>query len=143
MRSFEEMFEYSGNHKRANFLARLFGLFNEQAIIRWCGCEQAPFEYLGRPTLKLSTEKRGHTLDFALKERHGDPKKVFVAEMKCWLAAHSGQHLRLNSMEFSNNFAKESKAFQTFLDFARTPHPYRVIVKNRPLKVDGAILGSV
>jgi hypothetical protein len=139
MRPFEEMFEYRGNPSRANFLARLFGLFNEQAVVHWCGCEQAAFTYLGRPTLKTAAEKRGHTLDFALKERHGG-QRTFVAEMKCWLAVDQGRHLRLRDMGFCDKFAKESEAFKVFLNFAQDPRSYHVTIKSRPVKAEGAIL---
>ena len=57
------MFIAHGDSKRANFLARLFrlfGLFNKQAVIRWCGCKQASFNYLGRPTLKWLDESENH-----------------------------------------------------------------------------------
>ena len=52
MRTFEEMFHAIGDTDRNNYLARLFGLFNEKAIKRWCECEGSRFRDLGRPTLK-------------------------------------------------------------------------------------------
>ena len=47
----------------------------------WAKDDRAPYEDLGRPTIRSPEEARGHTLDFALKDRATG--KVYVTEMKC------------------------------------------------------------
>ncbi len=130
MQNFDEMFKGSGDFKRVNFISRLFGLFNEQVVVHWCSCEQAEFSNLGRPTIRASDPKSRAILDFALEGRRGPEQgKVFVAEMKCWLAAEQGRHLRLTTMDFANPYCRENKSFQTFLDFAKAPAEFGVTVK--------------
>ena len=143
MQTFEEMFQRTGDFKRVNFLARLFGLFNEQVVANWCNCEQAEFSNLGRPTIRVVGGTSRAILDFLLEARHGTERgKVFVAEMKCWLAAEQGRHLRLTSMDFVESFRNENKSFQTFLDFAKAPDTFRIAVNGRVRgsSSDGAIL---
>ncbi len=69
--------------EHAAFVSRLWGLFSEQFIRTWCACEWAPFELLGRPTLKKPDEGKGKgkTLDYLLRAR--DTGQVYVAEQKC------------------------------------------------------------
>lgn len=143
MRTFEEMFQARGDSKRVRFLSRLFGLFNEQVVMHWCNCEQAEFRNLGRPTLRSLDGKSRVILDFALENRHGpEREKVFIAEMKCWLAAEDGRHLRLATLDFVEPFSKENKSFRTFLDFAKAREAFNVSVKGqqRTAPVNGAIL---
>jgi len=89
---FEEIFR-TKNPARDKFLSRLFGLFSEEVVRYWCRCPAAPYEDLGRPTLRVPGEARGHTLDFTL--RHKETVKVYVAEMKCELEFENYRYLRL------------------------------------------------
>ena len=131
MRTFEDMFKAIDDPDRTNFLARLFGLFSEKAIKRWCECKESRFKDLGRPTLKKPGERRGCTLDFTLQEKNSRYPKIFVAEMKCWLAIKKGQYLRLQNMDFIKSFMNESAAFRTLLEFAEAPSRFDVRVSNR------------
>ena len=70
--SFRRFFQ-SADSDRDNFLARLFGSFNEEPVRIWCRDPDSPYEDLGRPTLTEAGEwGRGHTLDFALRSRRDD-----------------------------------------------------------------------
>jgi hypothetical protein len=136
-----EMFNASASNKRRlNFLARLFGLFNEEVVRCWCGHDQSRFSYEGRPTVKRIGKRRGHTLDFLLRMRDSAQPKFFVAEMKCWLATQNGKHLRLTDMSFVERYSKESAAFSEFLNFARAPSQFEVTVGKERRDAQGAIL---
>lgn len=65
---FQRVFR-SGSEERDSFLARLFGIFNEQVVHAWCDCRQAPYSNMGRPTVREPGEDRGYTLDFTLRHR--------------------------------------------------------------------------
>jgi hypothetical protein len=111
--------------------------------MHWCTCEQADSRNLGRPTIRANDSKARAILDFALEATRGPLcGQVFVAEMKCWLAAEKGRHLRLTTMDFADAFRVENPSFQIFLDFARSPGGFRISVKGEPRAVpaDGAIL---
>ena len=90
--SFEDFF-HSDRPARDKFLSRLFGLFSEDVVRHWCRCPEAPYEDLGRPYLRLPTERYGHTLDFTLRDR--ETGATFVAELKCELEYDSYRYLRL------------------------------------------------
>ncbi len=79
--SFGKFFQTTDSD-RDNFLARLFGSFNEEPVRIWCRDPASPYEDLGRPTLVVAGKPgRGHTLDFTLRSRRDG--LIFVAEMKC------------------------------------------------------------
>jgi hypothetical protein len=122
---------------RDNFLARLFGIFNEEIVRCWAKAPQAPYEDLGRPTIRPAGEKKPYyTLDFTFRSRHD--RRVYVAEMKCWLAYENYRHMILESsaqLDYHTN-----PAFQIFLDVARHPRQYDVRVGGRPQAADGSIL---
>lgn len=135
MIDFESIF-CSGNPSRDKFLSRLFGIFGEELVRSWCACPQAPYEDLGRPTVYLPGEARGHTLDFTL--RHRGTGRIFVAEMKCELEYQNYRYLRLNEpwqVEHHKN-----AAFLKFLSVAKCPQSYKVKVRGREICVDGAVL---
>ncbi len=138
---FESIFKTS-NPARDKYLARLFGLFNEEVVQNWCACPTAPYENLGRPTLWISG-KRGSTLDFTLRLR--DTGEIFIAEMKCWLEFDNYRYLRLvDSVQLQRivNQKLAGSAFQEFLQLAQNPTIFDVRVGSRPLPnlVSGAIL---
>jgi hypothetical protein len=132
---FEEVFR-SENPTRDKFLSRLFGLFNEEVVRHWCRCPVAPYEDLGRPTLRTPGEVRGHTLDFTL--RHRKTGKVFVAEMKCELEFENYRYLRLTGAWQLQHH--RSTAFQKLLHLAKDPGAFETRVGGRKVGVDGAIL---
>ena len=138
---FESIFKTS-NPAHDKYLARLFGLFNEEVVQNWCACPTAPYENLGRPTLWISG-KRGSTLDFTLRLR--DTGEIFIAEMKCWLEFDNYRYLRLvDSVQLQRivNQKLAGSAFQEFLQLAQNPTIFDVRVGSRPLPnlVSGAIL---
>jgi hypothetical protein len=75
--SFVDVFKTS-NSQRDNFLARVFAMFSKEPVRLWGESQEAPYEYLGRPTLKLPGESRGQTIDFPLKSKQDG--RVFVGE---------------------------------------------------------------
>ncbi|MGB9825194.1 MAG: hypothetical protein ACPLRU_00855 [Desulfofundulus sp.] len=124
------------NPARDKFLSRLFGLFSEEVVRHWCRCPAAPYEDLGRPTLRARGETRGHTLDFTL--RHRETGRVFVAEMKCELEFENYRYLQLTGAWQLKHHQKP--AFQKFLRLARDPGAFAVQVGGREVQVSGAIL---
>jgi len=132
---FEEIFR-TDNSARDKFLSRLFGLFSEEVVRHWCRCFAAPYEDLGRPTLRTLGEMRGHTLDFTL--RHRETGRVFAAEMKCELEFENYRYLRLTAAWQVRHH--RSVAFQKLLRLARDPEAFEVRVGGRAVKVDGAVL---
>jgi hypothetical protein len=52
--AFREIFDRAGDTKnqRSKFLSRLFRIFSERLVTIWANDERAPFENLGRPTLR-------------------------------------------------------------------------------------------
>ncbi len=132
---FETIFR-SGNPMRDKFLSRLFGLFNEEVARHWCRYPAALYEDLGRPTLRLPGESRGHTLDFTLRNR--ETGKIFVAEMKCELEFENYRYLRLTGAWQLQHH--RSAAFQKFLRLAKDPEVFETRLGGRRIRVDGAIL---
>lgn len=141
--SFVDVFKTS-NTQRDNFLARVFAMFSEEPVRLWGESQDAPYEYIGRPTLKLAGESRGQTIDFALKSKQDG--RVFVAELKCELAFQNYGYLVLTSVAQVQRHVNERKeAFVRFLAMARNPKAYAVSVSDRlgrarPVEASGAIL---
>ena len=133
---FEDIFR-SQNPRRDKYLSRLFGLFNEEVVRAWCLCPEAPYEDLGRPTLRGPDEQRGHTWDFTFRRR--DDGKVFVGEMKCELEYEGYRYLRLVGADQLRHHMT-GPAFQKFLSLAADPVSLAVKVKGQDIKVDGVIL---
>lgn len=146
--SFVDVFKTS-NAQRDNFLARVFAMFSEEPVRIWGESEEAQYEYIGRPTLKLPGESRGQTIDFAFRSKQDG--RVFVAELKCELAFQNYCYLVLSSSNQVQRHVKERKeAFVRFVAMARNPKAYAVSVsdrsgRSRPVEASGAILvwGSV
>lgn len=126
-----------GDRAKAKFLSRVFGIFSEEIVRRWCESADAPYEDLGRPTVRFDNEQTGSTLDFTLRNRESN--KTYVAEMKCEIEYRNFKYFVLESNEQLDHH-KKKPAFQSFLRAAREPSAARVKVGGRPVTVDGAIL---
>ena len=137
MSSFAEFFQ-SDDPRRDAFLSRLFGIFSEDVVREWCAWPAAPYEDLGRPTLRGPEIARWYTLDFALRERANG--RVFVAEMKCELAYDSYKSLRLVSEHQLVRHVRDSRAFAHFIEMARDSKRHQATVSAKPIQVEGAIL---
>jgi hypothetical protein len=121
---------------RDKYLSRLFGLFSEQVVRIWCACPQSPYADLGRPTLYIPGIKRGHTIDFTLRNR--DTGKKYVAELKCELEYENYKYLRLTHPGQLRHHT--SIAFAKLLQVATNPTALDIRCKGQPISVDGAIL---
>jgi hypothetical protein len=127
----------SDNSARDNFLARLFGIFSEEILRCWAEAPQAPYEDLGRPTIRHKGEKKPYyTLDFTFRSKNDD--RVYIAEMKSELAYENYRYLILESPSQLNHH--KGKSFQIFLDAARNMSRYDVKVRGRSQTIDGSIL---
>ena len=135
----ETTFRHEGRN-RSNFLARVFGIFNEEIVRVWCRDERTPYNDLGRPTL-YEPGNRWSTLDFALVRRDGG--KALVAEMKCELAWDNFKYLQL--VDAGQLDHHKGVAFKRFLNLARDAAAYEVKVAGKPITVGGTALvwGSV
>ena len=134
--SFAE-FVKGGGAARGNYLARLFALFSEEVVRTWCSYPEAPYEDLGRPTLCLAGQNRGHTLDFTLRRRRSD--KDYVAEPKCELALNNFGNLTLTGSSQLDPL-RDKPAFAKLLAMAADPEAFTVRRLGKPVRVDGAIL---
>ena len=133
--SFAHLFR-SPDSGRDKFLARLFGIFYEQIVRIWASCDWAPFQDLGRPTLRREGDRRGSTLDFALRSRRDG--RVFAGEMKCVLEYDNYKYLTLTDHSQLASFKNE--AFLRFLALARDLRSYKVFVNGHEVEVSGAVL---
>jgi hypothetical protein len=121
---------------RAKFLSRLFGVFSEEIILLWATDERAPYESLGRPTIKSAGDSRGHTLDFTLRER--STGRVFVAEMKCEIEYQGFRYFVLERLDQLEHHTKP--AFEALLRAAARAQDQTVYVGGKPVNTQGAIL---
>ncbi len=136
--SFGKFFQ-TADSDRDNFLARLFGSFNEEPVRIWCRDPASPYQDLGRPTLvEAGKPGRGHTLDFTLRSRRDG--RIFAAEMKCEITYENYHSMTLRSRSQLDRHARDSEAFRKFLAVAKDPKSYRVTVGGRTINLDGAIL---
>ncbi len=134
--TFQNLFR-SHDSRRDKFLSRLFGIFNEEIVRCWGKTPQAPYEDLGRPTIKRVSEKRPyHVLDFTLQSKNDG--HVYIAEMKCELEFENYRYLTLESPSQLDHHNKE--AFRIFLDVARNINQYTVTVKGQLKTINGSIL---
>lgn len=132
---FEHVFR-SATPARDKFLSRLFGIFNEEAVRIWARCPNAPYEDLGRPTLRRRQGQRGSTLDFTLRCR--DSGLSFISEMKCELEYERYRYLRLvDAHQLSHH---RNKAFELFLEESAKPGSVSVQVGGHRLESAGGIL---
>lgn len=126
---------------RAKFLSRIFGIFSEEIVSLWACDDRAPYENLGRPTIKTPGDNRGHTLDFTLRERSSG--NIYVAEMKCEIEYQNFKYFVLETVEQLEHHKKP--AFDAFLKAARYSPDQTVYVGGEGINTHGAILiwGSV
>ena len=85
---------------RGKFLARVFGIFSENIVRRWSASTGAPYENIGRPTVRFDDDDeatRPPTLDFTLRNKAS--KKTYVAEMKCEIEYEKFKYFILTSPE--------------------------------------------
>jgi len=132
--TFEELFR-STDTARDNYLSRLFGMFSEDIVRFWSAHEEAPYRYLGRPT--LWADGQFATLDFALQSR--SDQRIYVAEQKAELAFEGYRYLRLTDAQQVAHHA-HMRAFAWLLDAARDPGARVAKVAAKPISVAGAIL---
>lgn len=135
MLSFEALFR-SPSKARDKLLARVFGIFSEDVVRIWTGCDQAAYRNLGRPTVSGQGSTRGYTLDFALQSRH--KQQTFVAELKCELEYRNYRYLRLTDVRQLEHHTKP--AFRVLLEAASDPTSVRVKISSKPVCINGAIL---
>lgn len=121
---------------RGKFLSRLFGIFSEEIVAMWATDGRAPYENLGRPTIRTMGESRGHTLDFTFRERSSG--RVFVAEMKCEIEFQRFRYFVLERVEQLAHHGKP--AFAALLAAARRSSEQTVHIRGTPVAVEGAIL---
>lgn len=135
---FREIFDPLGDleNQRSKYLSRLFGIFSEKIVVYWANDERAPYENLGRPTLKASGDTRGHTLDFTFRCRSS--RRSYAAEMKCEIEYQNFKYFILERTQQLDHHRKP--AFVAFLRSARYPDEYAVRIKGNEVKIDGAIL---
>jgi hypothetical protein len=123
MCEFESIFK-TGDERRDNFLARIFGIFAEQVVIHWCQCSHSDFDYEGRPTIRKNGASSWQTLDFVLKGKWEPHKgKLFVAEMKCELAFEKYKYLRLEDPTALQHHCNK-EAFNQFLEVCKSPSSF-------------------
>jgi len=133
---FDRVFK-SGTPARDKFLSRLFGIFNEEAVRIWARCPRAPYEDLGRPTLRRQTGERGSTLDFTLRSRANGLS--FIAEMKCELEYERYRYLRLlDAHQLLHH--RRKLAFELFLEESANPGSVSVQVGGNRIENAGGIL---
>ncbi len=133
--SFRDFFK-SGNQKRDKFLSRLLGIFNEEIVSFWCRCPQAPYEDLGRPSVKTTDDKKAIVYDFTFQDRRTGAK--YVVESKCMLEYRDYFFLTLSD---SSQIAKVGgKGFKRFREIARRPNRYPIKVGGKIEGISGAIL---
>ena len=135
----ETLFRQEGRTRSA-FLARVFGIFNEEIVGVWCRDERTPYNDLGRPTL-YEPGSRWSTLDFALVHRDGG--NPLVTEMKCELAWDNFKYLQL--VDAGQLDHHKGVAFKRFLTLAHDSSAHEVKVAGKPIAVGGTALvwGSV
>lgn len=127
---------------RAKFLSRIFGIFSEEIVSLWANDRRAPYENLGRPTVKSPGNDRGYTLDFTLRERSSG--NIYVAEMKCEIEYQNFKYFVLERTEQLEHHTKP--AFDAFLKAAKADHSEQAVyVDGKRIDTHGAILiwGSV
>jgi len=134
---FSDLFR-SDSSTRDKFLSRLFGIFSEEIVRCWASAPEAPYEDLGRPTVKAPTnESRGYTLDFTFRSKADDA--IYIVEMKSELQYQNYKYLILSEPSQLNHHMKKP-AFHHFLEMAKSPKTYQVEVNGKPQEVDGSVL---
>lgn len=102
----------------------------------WASDPRAPYEDLGRPTLRMSGEKVGSTLDFTLRSK--STGKTYVAELKCEIEYQDYRYLVLTDCDQLTHHNKA--AFAALLTAASGNAQQRTYVGKKEVQIDGAIL---
>lgn len=121
---------------RGKYLSRVFGIFSEEIVRIWASDPRAPYEDLGRPTLRMLGEKVGSTLDFTLRSR--STGKTYVAELKCEIEYQDYRYLVLTDPGQLKHHSKA--AFAALLAAAERHADQRAYVGRSEIQIDGAIL---
>jgi hypothetical protein len=121
---------------RGKYLARVFGIFSEELVRIWAADPRAPYEDLGRPTLRMAGAPSGSTLDFTLRSR--TTGKVYVAEMKCEIEYQNYKYFVLTEPRQLDHHNKP--AFAAFQAAAVRSPEVRIYVDKKEISVDGGIL---
>ena len=121
---------------RGKYLSRVFGIFSEEIVRIWCADPRAPYEDIGRPTLRSLGEKAGSTLDFALRSRATG--KLYVAELKCEIEYQNYKYLVLTDPRQLDHHSKP--AFAALLAAAGRHSTQRAYVDRKEIPIDGAVL---
>lgn len=121
---------------RGKYLSRVFGIFSEEIVRIWASDPRAPYEDLGRPTLRAEGEKSGSTLDFTFRSR--ETGKVYVAELKCEIEYQDYRYLVLAESRQLGHHSKP--AFAALLAAATKQPQLRAYVAKKEIQIDGAIL---
>lgn len=140
VKSLQNIFRKDANNNRirAKFLSRVLGIFSEEIVSIWAQDERAKYQNLGRPTLRDSSDERGHQLDFSFQCRK--TKKLFVAEMKCEIEYENFRYFVLEKRAQLTHHEKKP-AFQKFLRCVTSSvNPPKVYIAGEARAIDGAIL---
>ena len=121
---------------RGKYLSRVFGIFSEEIVRLWASDSRAPYEDLGRPTLRRVGEKKGSTLDFSLRSR--TMGKVYAAELKCEIEYQDYRYFVLDESAQLDHHNKA--AFHALLAAAAKDPDQRAYVGKKEVRIDGAIL---
>jgi hypothetical protein len=121
---------------RGKFLSRVFGIFSEEIVRIWAADPRAPFEDLGRPTLRMDGEDERSTLDFTFRSR--ETGQVYPAEMKCEIEYEGYRYFVLTDIGQLKHHSKP--AFAALLAAATRTPGLRAFVQRREVAVHGAIL---
>jgi hypothetical protein len=134
---FEDVFRSTdlALRSRDKFLSRLFGIFSEDVVRHWCRHSTAPYEDLGRPSLRPEPNVR-YTLDFLLRDRKSGA--IYVAEQKCELEFDGCKYLRLKDPAQLDHHKKD--AFKAFLQVAADPSAMKVTVGKEVMAISGGVL---
>ena len=135
---FVEFFQQPHRPGRDKFLSRLFGIFSEEVVRAWCSLPDARYQDVGRPYLKRSDERQGHTLDFTLRDPISG--RLYIAEMKCELEYEKYRYLQLTSPDQVRHHERTGGAFHKFMEVARKPKAIPVTVNGKPVEISGSVL---
>src|SRR5262249_18461062 len=109
---------------------------SEEVVALWASDPRSPFQGLGRPTIKTPGDRRGHTLDFTLRDR--STNLVYVAEMKCEIEYLGFTYFVLERLDQLDHHKKP--AFAALLRAAKGDGSQEVYLDGKKIEVHGAIL---
>lgn len=121
---------------RAKYLSRIFGIFSEEIVRLWAAHPKCPYEDLGRPSVRMPGDSRGHVLDFTLRAK--DTGKVYATELKCEVEYQGFRYFVLTDPDQLSHHNKP--AFFALLAAAKEPLAATVLVRGDSAPIDGSIL---